>query len=87
MEIYEINIKDLERDEAELRNFYEDPRTHIENTLVNKVFITNANEIFGYIEDNEGLGIKTLGSGHSAYADAFQAMMDTINTDVVANNI
>jgi len=45
------------------------------------------NEIFGYIEDNEGLGIKTLGSGHSAYADAFQAMMDTINTDVVANNI
>ncbi|HAV4576034.1 XRE family transcriptional regulator [Acinetobacter baumannii] len=49
MEIYEINIKDLERDEAELRNFYEYPRTHIENTLVNKVFITNANEIFGYM--------------------------------------
>ncbi|MDQ1858638.1 PAAR-like protein [Chryseobacterium sp. WLY505] len=45
------------------------------------------NEIFGYIEDNEGLGIKTIGSGHSAYNDAFQAMLATINTDVVANNI
>ncbi|TLX26253.1 DUF4280 domain-containing protein [Chryseobacterium indologenes] len=44
-------------------------------------------EIFGYIEDNEGLGIKTIGSGHSAYDDAFQAMLGTINTDVIANNI
>jgi hypothetical protein len=44
-------------------------------------------EIFGYIEDNEGLGIKTLGSGHGAYADALQAMVANINTDVVANNI
>ncbi|REC77535.1 DUF4280 domain-containing protein [Chryseobacterium elymi] len=44
------------------------------------------NEIFGYIEDNEGLGIKTLGSGHGAYADALQAMVANINTDVVANN-
>lgn len=44
------------------------------------------NEIFGYIKDNEGLGISTLGSGHGAYADALQAMVATINTDVVANN-
>jgi hypothetical protein len=49
--------------------------------------LNEQHEIYGYIEDNEGLGIKTIGSGHSAYADAFQAMMDTINTDVVANNI
>ncbi|MDR0000492.1 hypothetical protein RFW86_03950 [Acinetobacter sp. 11367] len=65
MEKFEINIKDLERDEAELRKFYEDPRTHIENTLVNKVFITNANEIFGYmmrlIRKNLGLTQEEMG--------------------------
>ncbi|ASW73718.1 hypothetical protein IQ37_17830 [Chryseobacterium piperi] len=44
-------------------------------------------EIFGYIEDNKGLGIKTLGSGHGAYADALEAMISTINTDVLANDI
>ncbi|MGC5746272.1 PAAR-like protein [Chryseobacterium sp. NFX27] len=49
--------------------------------------LNEQHEIYGYIEDNEGLGIKTIGSGHSAYNDAFQAMMSTINTDVVANNI
>lgn len=65
MEIYEINIRDLDRDKAELRKFYEDPRTHIENTLVNKVFITNANEIFGYmmrlIRKNLGLTQEEMG--------------------------
>lgn len=42
-------------------------------------------EIFGYIEDNEGLGIKTIGSGHGAYDDGIRAMVANINTDVVAN--
>ncbi|MCW3161412.1 PAAR-like protein [Chryseobacterium oryctis] len=42
-------------------------------------------EIFGYIDKNEGLGLSTIGSGHSAYNDAFQAMLETINTDVIAD--
>lgn len=43
-------------------------------------------EIFGYIADNEGLNMSTIGSGHSAYADAVKAMIATINTDVIAVN-
>ena len=42
-------------------------------------------EIFGYIDDNKGLGLSTLGSGHSAYNDALQAMIETINTNVIAD--
>jgi hypothetical protein len=44
------------------------------------------NEIFGYIPDNEGMNLKTFGSGHSAYADAVEAMIATINTNVIAVN-
>lgn len=44
------------------------------------------NEIFGYIPDNEGMNLKTIGSGHSAYADAVEAMIATINTNVIATN-
>lgn len=44
------------------------------------------NEIFGYIPDNEGMNLKTFGSGHSAYADAVEAMIATINTNVIATN-
>ncbi|MEN8339910.1 helix-turn-helix transcriptional regulator [Acinetobacter baumannii] len=65
MEKHEINIKDLEREIAELRKFDEDHITRIENTLVNKVFITNANEIFGHmmrlIRKNLGLTQEEMG--------------------------
>lgn len=44
------------------------------------------NEIFGYIPDNKGMNLKTFGSGHSAYADAVEAMIATINTNVIAVN-
>lgn len=44
------------------------------------------NEIFGYIPDNEGMNLATIGSGHSAYADAVEAMIATINTNVIAVN-
>lgn len=44
------------------------------------------NEIFGYIPDNEGMNLKAFGSGHSAYADAVEAMIATINTNVIAVN-
>lgn len=44
------------------------------------------NEIFGYIDHNEGMNLKTFGSGHSAYADAVEAMIATINTNVIATN-
>lgn len=44
------------------------------------------NEIFGYIPDNEGMNLKTFGSGHSAYADAVEAMIATINMNVIATN-
>ncbi|WP_292008628.1 PAAR-like protein [Chryseobacterium sp.] len=45
------------------------------------------NEIFGYIPDNEGLGISTLGSGHGDYVNAMEAMIATINIDVQANTM
>lgn len=45
------------------------------------------NEIFGYIDDNEGLSLGTIGSGHGAYKDAVKAMTDTINTNVIATNL
>ncbi len=45
------------------------------------------NEIFGYIDKNEGLGLSTIGSGHSAYADALEAMVAAMNTTVLAKNV
>ncbi|WP_419868493.1 PAAR-like protein [Chryseobacterium sp. CT-SW4] len=45
------------------------------------------NEIFGYIANNEGLGISTIGSGHGDYVNAMEAMIATINIDVQANNM
>ncbi|WP_435525421.1 hypothetical protein [Chryseobacterium indoltheticum] len=48
--------------------------------------LSEQNEIFGYIPDNEGMNLKTFGSGHSAYADAVEAMIATINTNVIAVN-
>ncbi|MDH6253556.1 hypothetical protein M2347_003283 [Chryseobacterium sp. H1D6B] len=44
-------------------------------------------EIFGYTNDNEGLSITSLGHGHMDYKIAFEAMMDTININVLASNI
>jgi len=43
-------------------------------------------EIYGYSENNEGMSLKMIGDGHSAYNDALSAMMSTINLDVVANS-
>ncbi|WP_282630858.1 hypothetical protein [Empedobacter sedimenti] len=48
--------------------------------------IGEQNEMYGYGENNEGMSLKMFGAGHSAYDDAINAMMETMNTTVIANN-